>query len=92
MRAGLLLVVPMLAGVLLAYTNGGVIPNPAAVSVDAGAKACLDEQGQAVACCAWMPDGWAIAFMAWGSLVVGWSSLLVFTVKVFVISGVTAQW
>ncbi|WIA40658.1 hypothetical protein OEZ86_004364 [Tetradesmus obliquus] len=89
---GLLLIVPMLAGVLLAYTNGGVIPNPAAASVDAGAKTCTDDQGQAVACCAWMPEGWAIAYMAWGSLVVGWSSLLVFTVKVFVISGVTAQW
>jgi hypothetical protein len=82
----------MLAGVLLAYTNGGVVPNPAAASFDSGGKACIDGQGQSVTCCAWQPEGWAIAYMAWGSLVVGWSSLLVFTVKVFVISGVTAQW
>lgn len=45
-----------------------------------------------VTCCAWQPDGWAVWYMALAGLMLGWSSLLVFTIKVFVISGVTAQW
>jgi len=45
-----------------------------------------------VTCCAWKPDDWAIAYMTLGSLMLGWSSLLVFTIKVYVVSGITAQW
>lgn len=90
--SGLLLVVPLMAGVLLAYSNGGVVANPSAVSYDQQAKMCVGDQGQSAMCCTWMPEGWAIAYMSWGMMVVGWTSLLVFTIKVFVISGVTAQW
>eukprot|EP00775_Hariotina_reticulata_P001350 gene1350-1691_t len=90
--AGMVVVVPLLAFVLLAYANGGVVPNPAAISVEEGGKMCLDTDGDEVTCCAWKPDDWAIAYMALGSLMLGWSSLLVFTIKVYVVSGITAQW
>eukprot|EP00879_Flechtneria_rotunda_P010708 GHRR01011190.1.p1 GENE.GHRR01011190.1~~GHRR01011190.1.p1 ORF type:complete len:492 (+),score=143.83 GHRR01011190.1:253-1728(+) len=88
--AGLIFVLPLLAGMLLAYANGGVAPNPAVQSRQG--TSCLDGQGQEVLCCAWKPDDWAIAYMAWAAVTLSWTSLLAFTIKVFVISGVTAQW
>jgi hypothetical protein len=87
---GFVLVLPLLAFVILAYANGGVVPNSSVAQIQG--KICIDDQGNEVLCCAWMPDGWAVAYMSFGSVMLGWTSLLVFTIKVFVISGVTAQW
>jgi hypothetical protein len=44
----MVVVVPLLAFVLLAYANGGVVPNPSAVSVEEGGKMCLDTDGDEV--------------------------------------------
>ena len=88
--AGLLLALPLAAFMLLAFTNGGVARNPAVAGQEG--SACLDGDGRPVACCAWQPDGWAVAYMSLAALMLGWASLLVFTMRVFVIAGVTAQW
>eukprot|EP00878_Enallax_costatus_P004589 GHUV01004830.1.p1 GENE.GHUV01004830.1~~GHUV01004830.1.p1 ORF type:complete len:294 (+),score=61.50 GHUV01004830.1:200-1081(+) len=87
---GFLVVLPLLAFLILAYANGGVVPNPSVVKIQG--DTCSDDQRNEVLCCAWQPDGWAVAYMSFGSVMLGWSSLLVFTIKVFMISGVTAQW
>jgi len=88
---GLLAVLPLAAGLVLAFANGGVVPNAAVASIqDKGV--CVDAQGQEVLCCAWQPDNWAIAYMSWAALMLGWTTLLTFTMKVFVVSGITAQW
>lgn len=87
---GLLVTVPLVAGLILAFANGGVVPSPAVVSVED--KVCFDADQQQVLCCAWQPDGWAVAYMAWAAVILGWTTLLAFTLKVFVVSGVTAQW
>lgn len=98
--AGLLVTIPLVFGLILAFANGGVVPNPAVVDIskggggggEAGSSNCTDAQGLDVLCCAWQPDGWAMGYMAWASLMIGWSTLLAFTLKVFVVSGITAQW
>jgi hypothetical protein len=82
--------IPLIFGLILAFANGGVVPSAAVADIQEGV--CTDPQGQEVLCCAWQPDGWAMGYMAWGAVVLGWSTLLAFTLKVFVISGITAQW
>lgn len=90
---------PLVAGLVLAFANGGVVPSPSVASITTATKGpssstpvCLDAQGQEVLCCAWQPEGWAIGYMAWAGMMLGWSTLLAFTIKVFVVSGITAQW
>jgi hypothetical protein len=82
--------IPLIFGLILAFANGGVVPSTAVVDIQGGV--CTDTQGQEVLCCAWQPDGWAMGYMGWGAVVLGWTTLLAFTLKVFVISGITAQW
>jgi hypothetical protein len=99
--AGLLVAAPLAACVVLGFANGGVVRSPAVASIqpgggggesESGPPVCLDAQGQEVLCCGWAPDGWAVWYMAWAALMLGWTTLLAFTAKVFVVSGVTAQW
>lgn len=76
---------PLAAGLVFAFANGGVVPSPAVVDVvhnKGTAPVCLDSEGQEVLCCAWQPDGWAIGYIAWGAVVLGWTTLLAFTLKV----------
>lgn len=87
---GLLVTVPLVFGLVLAFANGGVVPNGSVQDIQG--SVCSNAQGQEILCCAWQPDGWAMGYMAWTSMMLGWSTLLVFTLKVFVVSGVTAQW
>lgn len=74
--------IPLVFGLILAFANGGVVPNPAVVDIQGGTNNCTDAQGRDVLCCAWQPDGWAVGYMAWASLMIGWSTLLAFTLKV----------
>jgi hypothetical protein len=105
--------VPLLASLLCAFANGGVVPNPAVARIQppeaapaanltssitggsgggGGLPTCLDGSGSEVLCCSWQPDAWAVGYIAWGALLLGWSALLAFTLKVYVVSSITAQW
>lgn len=88
--AGLLAALPLLLGFVAAFANGGVIPNPGVTHIQGAI--CTDAQGSEVLCCSWMPDGWAIGYMGLAGLALGWTSLLAFTLKVYTVSGITAQW
>lgn len=88
--------IPLVFGLILAFANGGVVPNPAVVDIAQGGggtagtnSTCTDAQGRDVLCCAWQPDGWAMGYMAWASLMIGWSTLLAFTLKVGFCAGCT---
>jgi hypothetical protein len=37
-------------------------------------------------------DSWVPGYLAYAGLVASWTTLLVFTVKMFTIAGATAQW
>ncbi|GAB4819018.1 hypothetical protein N2152v2_006064 [Parachlorella kessleri] len=85
---GLLSTLPLLVFSGFAYTNGAFVPNPDR----AGASQCVDTQGQAVPCCAWQPEPWALGFISGASLLMLWTLLLYNQIRVFVISGTIAQW
>lgn len=87
----LALCVPLVMSLLLALTNGRVVPNPVAVAAD-GSGGCADSFGDAVPCCGWATDGWVAPYMAFASITVTWTTMLVFQVKVFSISSTVAQW
>lgn len=48
---GLIVLVPLAGMMVLAFTNGHVVPNPSRVDVSQGV--CTDAQGQEVVCCSW---------------------------------------
>ncbi|KIZ03650.1 hypothetical protein MNEG_4304 [Monoraphidium neglectum] len=87
---GVLVLVPLGGMMLLAFTNGHVIPNPSRASIDAGQ--CLGADGHEVVCCTWQVDSWVPGYLAYAALVTTWTTLLVFTVKLYTIAGATAQW
>jgi len=87
----LVLMLPFVAFLFLAFTNGHVAPN-ASVTHISQEGICKADDGSEVMCCAWVPDGWAIAYMAWTSLALSWTMLLMFTIQLYIISGATAQW
>lgn len=87
---GILVSLPLAASLFAAYTNGAVGPNPR-VTKHADSQ-CLDADGNAVLCCAWVTERWVSWYMALGGIVLTWTSLLVFTIKLYTLSGATAQW
>lgn len=89
---GLVVIVPLAGMMLLAFMNGHVTSNPARVSVSKPEGVCLDGQGQEVVCCTWQVDGWVAGYLAYTALITTWTTLLVFTVKMYTIAGATAQW
>lgn len=92
LQAGsLVLLLPFGAFLFLAYMNGSVAPNPNVVRVSKEGV-CLAQDGSEQLCCAWVPEGWAIAYMAWTGMAMSWTMLLMFTIQLYIISGVTAQW
>lgn len=88
---GLLVLIPLGGMMLLGFTNGHVVPNPARVKIDAEG-ACSGADGQAVACCSWQVDSWVPGYLAYAAVVTTWTTLLVFTVRLYTIAGATAQW
>lgn len=89
--AGLVAVLPLLAAMFAAYTNGSVGPNPDIVTLREDGV-CLDQQGEAQLCCTWVPEAWVPIYMSAAGVVMSWTSLLVFTIRLYTISGATAQW
>jgi hypothetical protein len=87
----LLLMLPFAAFLFLAFMNGHVAPN-ASVTHISHEGICKAEDGSEAMCCTWVPDSWAIAYMAWTSLALSWTMLLMFTIQLYIISGATAQW
>lgn len=87
---GILVSLPLAASLFAAYTNGSVGPNPRVAQRAEGQ--CVDAEGNAVMCCAWVTEPWVPWYLAFGGIVLTWTSLLVFTIKLFTISGATAQW
>ncbi|KAI8476195.1 MAG: plasma-membrane choline transporter-domain-containing protein [Monoraphidium minutum] len=88
---GLLVLVPMGGMMLLAFTNGTVVPNPGRAAVEDDGT-CAGADGKAVACCSWQVDSWVPGYLAYAGMVATWTTLLVFTIKMFTIAGATAQW
>lgn len=76
---------------LLAFANGHVVPNPARAKI-ADDGTCLGPDGGEVVCCTWQTDSWVMGYVAYAALVTTWTTLLVFTVRMFTIAGATAQW
>jgi len=90
----LLVALPLLISGLAAYMNGHLVYNDA--RTDGGAATtggeCVGEQGDVVACCAWQPDAWVAPYLSLVGLAFVWSTMLVFSIKVFTVAGTVGQW
>lgn len=87
---GLLVLIPLGGVMLLGFTNGHVVPNPMRASISDAQ--CFGEDGNQVACCSWEVDSWVPVYLAYTAVITTWTTLLVFTIKMYTIAGATAQW
>ncbi|KXZ44830.1 hypothetical protein GPECTOR_61g783 [Gonium pectorale] len=78
----------ILAAAAVVGSAGELVPNP----LRAGSPACATPAGAAVACCALAPSAALPAYLPAAALCLAWTLLLLFELKVFVVSGVVAQW
>ncbi|KAK9832158.1 hypothetical protein WJX74_000937 [Apatococcus lobatus] len=74
---------------LAGVSNGSVKPNGARAE---NAEGCVNADGDPVLCCSWQVDSYGRSFAAFATIVMLWTTLLVKEIRVFVTSGVVAQW
>jgi hypothetical protein len=82
------LALPLVGMLTMAYTNGYLAPNSARID----RNTCVDKDHNPVPCCVWQPEGWVPAYMSLGIFSLLWTVMLVFTLRVYVVSGAIAQW
>jgi len=80
----------VLASMLLSAASGSVRANP--VRVPAPGGRCVTITGEPVRCCVWEAAPWVAAHMPIASVTLSWTLLLVFEIKVYVVSGAVGQW
>ncbi len=87
MRAGA--TVLMLVAAAVVGASGDVVPNP--LRDGATSTRCATPSGTAVACCALSAPPSLHAYAPASAIALAWTVLLLFELKVFVVSGVVAQ-
>ncbi|KAG2430278.1 hypothetical protein HXX76_010373 [Chlamydomonas incerta] len=78
----------MLVAAAVVGASGDVVPNP----LRGGSPRCATPSGTAVACCALSAPPSLHAYAPASAIALAWTVLLLFELKVFVVSGVVAQW
>ncbi|KAG2447685.1 hypothetical protein HYH02_007145 [Chlamydomonas schloesseri] len=78
----------MLVAAAVVGASGDVVPNP----LRGGSPRCATPSGMAVACCALSAPASLHAYAPASAIALAWTVLLLFELKVFVVSGVVAQW
>lgn len=88
---GLVIILPSLGSIVLAFMNGSVVSNDAVVKSNSEGT-CINAVGEEIACCAWKTDDWVPPFIALAIFGIIWTFNTIFEIRLFTSSSALVQW